>query len=193
MKKKDTSFNFAQSSVGIEEYVNPTLPGFHAIIKARFSDFIVREIDMQGNVVTLKDLGVPKHALQNRTRALQCQNKNDDVAPLATMDTCPLEVDPDITADATTAADATSTTVATDTNTTTATESFEWTESQVSALESMLKKVYPSTTHMDEMLCSIRSLFDQVGRNNHIHLPVRLKYAWSSCSSFIIYIYIYVY
>ncbi|KAJ1991198.1 multisubstrate pseudouridine synthase 7 [Coemansia spiralis] len=42
-----------EADVGITEYVTPGWDGFDAIIKHRFSDFFVNEIDQQGNVVHL--------------------------------------------------------------------------------------------------------------------------------------------
>ncbi|KAJ8301532.1 hypothetical protein KUTeg_020519 [Tegillarca granosa] len=41
-----------EKDVGICEYIN-SLPGFHAVLKQRYSDFIVNEIDKSGNVVHL--------------------------------------------------------------------------------------------------------------------------------------------
>ncbi|GFR01775.1 pseudouridylate synthase 7 homolog [Trichonephila clavata] len=58
-----TKPNFTRASendVGITEYVS-NLPGFNAVVKERYSDFIVNEIDTQGNVVKLTDLSKPKN------------------------------------------------------------------------------------------------------------------------------------
>lgn len=43
-----------EESVGIAEYLNPDNTGFYGRIKERFSDFKVTEIDLQGNLVSLK-------------------------------------------------------------------------------------------------------------------------------------------
>lgn len=50
----------SESLVGITSYVNPDLPAFeHAIIKHRFTDFLVWEIARGGRVVKLKDISRP--------------------------------------------------------------------------------------------------------------------------------------
>ena len=43
-----------EEEVGITEYLNKTNPGFFGVLKHRYSDFMVNEIDPQGNVVWLK-------------------------------------------------------------------------------------------------------------------------------------------
>lgn len=50
----------SESDVGITEFRNPEFSGFDAIIKHRFSDFNVNEIDLKGNVVRLTELGIPQ-------------------------------------------------------------------------------------------------------------------------------------
>ncbi|KAG2225854.1 hypothetical protein INT45_007098 [Circinella minor] len=45
-----------EPDAGITAYVNDSLPGFHGIIKYRIEDFVVHEVDLNGNVVTLKSL-----------------------------------------------------------------------------------------------------------------------------------------
>ncbi|XP_012855128.1 PREDICTED: multisubstrate pseudouridine synthase 7 isoform X2 [Erythranthe guttata] len=47
-----------ESDVGILCYISP-LPGFRGILKQRYSDFIVNEVDMDGNVVHLTSLEAP--------------------------------------------------------------------------------------------------------------------------------------
>lgn len=48
----------SEKEVGITEYVSD-LTGFSAVIKARYSDFHVNEIDLSGNVAKLTNLAVP--------------------------------------------------------------------------------------------------------------------------------------
>ncbi|XP_042905164.1 pseudouridylate synthase 7 homolog [Parasteatoda tepidariorum] len=48
----------SESDVGITEYIS-SLPGFSAILKERYSDFIVNEIDSKLNVVRLTNLEKP--------------------------------------------------------------------------------------------------------------------------------------
>ncbi|KAI9907539.1 hypothetical protein PsorP6_016537 [Peronosclerospora sorghi] len=45
-----------ESVVGIQEYLRPQVTGFHGSIKQRFSDFIVREVALDGRVVQLTDV-----------------------------------------------------------------------------------------------------------------------------------------
>jgi tRNA pseudouridine13 synthase len=44
----------AEIAVGITEYVNPNLPGWEGILKQRYSDFLVNEIEPSGTVVHLR-------------------------------------------------------------------------------------------------------------------------------------------
>ncbi|CAH7686999.1 hypothetical protein PPACK8108_LOCUS21720 [Phakopsora pachyrhizi] len=44
---------------GITQYINPCLPTFSAILKHRFTNFLVYEVDNQGQVVHLKDINDP--------------------------------------------------------------------------------------------------------------------------------------
>ncbi|XP_016992499.2 pseudouridylate synthase 7 homolog [Drosophila takahashii] len=52
-----------ENQVGITEFTNPDAPGFTGILKSRFSDFHVNEIDSSGKVLELNDLSVPKVAI----------------------------------------------------------------------------------------------------------------------------------
>ncbi|XP_048740934.1 pseudouridylate synthase 7 homolog [Ostrea edulis] len=52
-----------EADVGITEYIS-SLPGFNAIIKQRYSDFIVNEIDEEGQTVKLTHLEVDQSLLQ---------------------------------------------------------------------------------------------------------------------------------
>ncbi|KAH8322170.1 hypothetical protein KR059_006688 [Drosophila kikkawai] len=53
-----------ENQVGITEFTNPDAPGFTGILKSRFSDFHVNEIDSEGRVLELNDLTVPKVAIE---------------------------------------------------------------------------------------------------------------------------------
>ncbi|KAL1918034.1 uncharacterized protein VTP21DRAFT_3300 [Calcarisporiella thermophila] len=58
--------------VGITEYVDATIPGFSGVIKQRYSDFIVNEVDQDGQVVYLTQLTPPELAVEkdeDQTRA----------------------------------------------------------------------------------------------------------------------------
>ncbi|RDW38307.1 pseudouridine synthase [Yarrowia lipolytica] len=52
--------------VGITEYISPGLAGFRGILKQRYSDFMVNEIGLDGQVVHLTDTGAP--GAQDRRR-----------------------------------------------------------------------------------------------------------------------------
>ncbi|XP_064547343.1 pseudouridylate synthase 7 homolog [Drosophila montana] len=49
-----------ENQVGITEFTNAEIAGFTGILKSRFSDFHVNEIDTEGHVLQLNDLKVPK-------------------------------------------------------------------------------------------------------------------------------------
>ncbi|EDV96334.1 pseudouridylate synthase 7 homolog [Drosophila grimshawi] len=49
-----------ENQVGITEFTNADIAGFTGIIKSRFSDFHVNEIDTEGHVLQLNDTKVPK-------------------------------------------------------------------------------------------------------------------------------------
>ncbi|KAF7301777.1 TRUD domain-containing protein [Mycena indigotica] len=51
--------NFSERNVGISEYVGHGIPKIEGIIKQRFTDFLVYEIDLDGNVVHLTDVQKP--------------------------------------------------------------------------------------------------------------------------------------
>ena len=53
-------YTLKEEDVGITEYVAAGVKGFEAIIKHRFSDFNVNEIDREGNVTKLKSMKVPE-------------------------------------------------------------------------------------------------------------------------------------
>ncbi|KAM2895459.1 hypothetical protein FF1_010561 [Malus domestica] len=52
-----------ESDVGIFCYISQ-LPGFRGILKQRYSDFMVNEVDKEGNVVHLTNLDAPVEAVQ---------------------------------------------------------------------------------------------------------------------------------
>ena len=48
-----------ESSVGITQYVDAAVPAFSAIIKHRFTDFLVNEVNKAGKVIELKSIQRP--------------------------------------------------------------------------------------------------------------------------------------
>ncbi|ALC43105.1 CG6745, partial [Drosophila busckii] len=53
-----------ENQVGITEFTNSELAGFTGIVKSRFSDFHVNEIDVAGQLMQLNDLNVPKMVVE---------------------------------------------------------------------------------------------------------------------------------
>jgi len=49
----------AEIAVGITEYVNPMLPAWSGVLKQRYSDFLVNEVDQQGRTVHLLNPKAP--------------------------------------------------------------------------------------------------------------------------------------
>ncbi|KAA1067621.1 hypothetical protein PGT21_011657 [Puccinia graminis f. sp. tritici] len=49
----------SEQQVGICKYINPNLPTFSAILKHRFTDFMVHEVNTSDQVIHLKDIGDP--------------------------------------------------------------------------------------------------------------------------------------
>ncbi|KAG0288435.1 multisubstrate pseudouridine synthase 7 [Linnemannia gamsii] len=82
-----------ETIVGIQTFVDPSIPGFSAIIKQRYSDFIVNEVDQENNTVRLTsyDLPVPdpegirlrEEQLQAKEDAEQANREMGDEAKLA--------------------------------------------------------------------------------------------------------------
>ncbi|KAL4035777.1 hypothetical protein IC575_004484 [Cucumis melo] len=57
-----TTKSIGESDVGILSYIS-SLPGFRGILKQRYSDFIVNEVDTDGNVVHLTSLDAPPEVI----------------------------------------------------------------------------------------------------------------------------------
>jgi hypothetical protein len=51
-----------EHNVGIVRYVDESIPGFSGLIKHRFTDFLVHEVDLDGNIVHLTDVSRPEEA-----------------------------------------------------------------------------------------------------------------------------------
>lgn len=49
----------SEKDVGILEFVS-NFPGFHGVLKQRYTDFIVSERDLEGNIVRLSDTSIPQ-------------------------------------------------------------------------------------------------------------------------------------
>ncbi|KAG8742340.1 hypothetical protein FRC10_001621 [Ceratobasidium sp. 414] len=53
-------FQGSEKDVGITEYISHDVPSIEGIIKQRFTDFLVYEVDLEGNVVHVRDMGKPE-------------------------------------------------------------------------------------------------------------------------------------
>ncbi|KAF9569303.1 pseudouridine synthase [Agrocybe pediades] len=58
--KEGSALNFHEADVGISEYIGRGEAKVEGIIKQRFTDFLVYEVDQDGNVIHLKTLGKPE-------------------------------------------------------------------------------------------------------------------------------------
>ncbi|KAH8371189.1 hypothetical protein KR093_006411, partial [Drosophila rubida] len=63
-KQPQPKCTLRENQVGITEFTNPDLAGFTGVLKSRFSDFHVNEINTDGHVLQLNDLNVPKQEIQ---------------------------------------------------------------------------------------------------------------------------------
>ncbi|CAE6491897.1 unnamed protein product [Rhizoctonia solani] len=57
---EDYVFQGSERDVGINEYISHDITSIEGIIKQRFTDFLVYEIDLEGNVVHVRELGKPE-------------------------------------------------------------------------------------------------------------------------------------
>ncbi|CAE6429641.1 unnamed protein product [Rhizoctonia solani] len=53
-------FQGSEKDVGINEYISQDITSIEGIIKQRFTDFLVYEVDLEGNVVHVRELGKPE-------------------------------------------------------------------------------------------------------------------------------------
>ncbi|KAF3481072.1 pseudouridine synthase [Arthroderma uncinatum] len=63
-----------ETEVGITHFVSPDLPGFAGVVKKRYTDFLVNEILPSGEVLHLKDTGLPdafKNAIGETAAAVE--------------------------------------------------------------------------------------------------------------------------
>ncbi|KAK1439398.1 hypothetical protein QVD17_05216 [Tagetes erecta] len=70
-----------ESDVGISCYISP-LPGFRGILKQRYSDFVVNEVDLDGNVVHLTSLEAPTEIAEEPETKMTGQLNGDHGAEI---------------------------------------------------------------------------------------------------------------
>ncbi|CAA20114.1 tRNA/snRNA/rRNA pseudouridine synthase Pus7 [Schizosaccharomyces pombe] len=70
-------FYMTESDVGIDAFLNPNLPSIDGIIKARFTDFAVFEVDTDGNIVHLTDMEAHDPILSKATGDKETEDAKD--------------------------------------------------------------------------------------------------------------------
>ncbi|ANB12520.1 pseudouridine synthase PUS7 [Sugiyamaella lignohabitans] len=74
-----------EDQVGITEFISSDIAGFRGILKQRYTDFLVNEIDLSGNVVHLTDVGlVDKKEARRQRRADTAGDNADGAAAVGT-------------------------------------------------------------------------------------------------------------
>ncbi|KAL5527594.1 hypothetical protein ACEPAG_6395 [Sanghuangporus baumii] len=71
--------------VGISEYISKDLPPIHAIIKQRFTDFLVNEVNLSGEVIHIRSLEMPSSETKKQTAVDEGSSHetiHKDTAPL---------------------------------------------------------------------------------------------------------------
>ncbi|KAI8071095.1 pseudouridine synthase [Gongronella butleri] len=71
-----------EKDVGITAYVHPDLPSFHCILKHRKEDFLVNEVDMEGNTVHLTNFDQPSLKPQTDEPKMTDDERDAKVAAL---------------------------------------------------------------------------------------------------------------
>ncbi|KAF9317316.1 multisubstrate pseudouridine synthase 7 [Podila horticola] len=70
--------NMSEDIVGIQTFVDPSIPGFSATIKQRYSDFIVNEVDRENQAVHLTNYDLPQPDPENiKIRDQRIQEKEE--------------------------------------------------------------------------------------------------------------------
>ncbi|XP_071703499.1 multisubstrate pseudouridine synthase 7 isoform X2 [Rutidosis leptorrhynchoides] len=72
----DMNSSLEESDVGISCYIS-SLPGFRGILKQRYSDFVVNEVDLDGNVVHLTSLDAPTEIAEEPVTKMTDQLNGD--------------------------------------------------------------------------------------------------------------------
>ena len=77
MEKHEKNFtNLSEKDVGITEFLNTKNSGFSCVLKHRYSDFIVNEIDINGKIVWLKDS--TNNIINNNINNINNENLSED-------------------------------------------------------------------------------------------------------------------
>lgn len=79
IKLETPAVGITEQDVGILCYIGPEIPGFKGSLKQRYTDFLVNEIDENGEVVHLRDTGVQEK--QERRREKREQERESKPPP----------------------------------------------------------------------------------------------------------------
>ncbi|KAK8329031.1 hypothetical protein V6Z12_A11G291900 [Gossypium hirsutum] len=86
-----TMTTITESDVGILCFIS-NLPGFHGILKQRYSDFIVNEVDTEGNVVHLTSLDAPPEEVETKISDQLNKNYASEIEKFRSL-ACEIDVD----------------------------------------------------------------------------------------------------
>ncbi|GMF01597.1 unnamed protein product [[Candida] boidinii] len=84
--KRQVSNGITEKDVGITEFVCKNVNRINGVLKERYSDFLVNEIDMDGNVVHLLDEGIPDKRDRRRERREKERQEQSDAGADADAD-----------------------------------------------------------------------------------------------------------
>ncbi|KAI9574709.1 tRNA pseudouridine synthase D [Boletus coccyginus] len=73
-----------ECDVGISEYISRDLPPIRGIIKQRFTDFLVNEVDLDHQVVHIKSLGLPESKKDKAASSVLAEETADASTPVVT-------------------------------------------------------------------------------------------------------------
>jgi tRNA pseudouridine13 synthase len=74
---KDGQYHLREQDVGISEYLSREQGEFEGIVKQRFEDFMVYEVDTEGEIVHLKEMGMPEDPF-NKPKEKKPEEKEKD-------------------------------------------------------------------------------------------------------------------
>eukprot|EP00578_Thalassiosira_sp_NH16_P030769 CAMPEP_0181081918 /NCGR_PEP_ID=MMETSP1071-20121207/3349_1 /TAXON_ID=35127 /ORGANISM="Thalassiosira sp., Strain NH16" /LENGTH=203 /DNA_ID=CAMNT_0023163479 /DNA_START=234 /DNA_END=841 /DNA_ORIENTATION=- len=72
-------YDDVERKFGVSAYASPH-DGFAAVVKARYSDFVVHEVDLNGNVARLDSLETPNKTDTKSKASAETNNANSDTA-----------------------------------------------------------------------------------------------------------------
>ncbi|KAG9317426.1 tRNA pseudouridine synthase D [Chiua virens] len=75
-----------ECDVGISEYINRDLPPICGIIKQRFTDFLVNEVDLDHQVLHIKSLGLPEPSKKDKTLSILTEEIGTDASTREAID-----------------------------------------------------------------------------------------------------------